>query len=185
MPPAVTITRTPSRSGSPARGSRGGPSTAPRTSSASTPSNPPTTSPTSTPRRCTCSASSPAGSTSPGGSGWRSTTAGRSTRSCPDDAARGDERAGGRQRRMLRIDGRRRAACDGITRRTLLEAAGAGLLGLGLPGVLGAEARGGDRPSARARSVIFLYLFGGPSQLETFDLKPAAPDRIRGPFRPI
>jgi hypothetical protein len=40
-----------------------------------------------------------------------------------------------------------------------------------------------DRP--RAKSVIFLFLFGGPSQLETFDLKPEAPDTVRGPFRPI
>jgi hypothetical protein len=86
---------------------------------------------------------------------------------------------------MLRIDGRRRAACDGITRRTLLEAAGAGLLGLSLPELLAAETIRGDRPSARARSVIFLYLFGGPSQLETFDLKPGAAEKIRGPFRPV
>jgi hypothetical protein len=86
---------------------------------------------------------------------------------------------------MLRIDGHRRTACDGITRRTLLEAAGAGMLGLSLPGVLRAEARGDRRPASRARSVIFLFLFGGPSQLETFDLKPGAPERIRGPFRPI
>lgn len=86
---------------------------------------------------------------------------------------------------MLQINGRRRAACDGITRRTLLEAAGAGLLGLSLPEVLRAEARGSQRPVAKARSVIFLFLFGGPSQLETFDLKPEAPERIRGPFRPI
>ena len=32
--------------------------------------------------------------------------------------------------------------------------------------------------------MIFLFLFGGPSQLETFDLKPDAPEKIRGPFRP-
>jgi hypothetical protein len=86
---------------------------------------------------------------------------------------------------MLRIDGRRRAACDGITRRTLLEAAGAGLLGLNLPDVLAAEAGGNIRSPSRARSVIFLFLFGGPSQLETFDLKPGAPERIRGPYRSI
>ena len=86
---------------------------------------------------------------------------------------------------MLRIDGRRRAACDGITRRTLLEAAGAGLLGLSLPGVLARRGPRGRRPPSRARSVIFLYLFGGPSQLETFDLKPGAPEKIRGPYRPI
>ncbi|GAC1448795.1 MAG: DUF1501 domain-containing protein [Isosphaeraceae bacterium] len=86
---------------------------------------------------------------------------------------------------MLRIDGHPRASCDGITRRTLMEAAGAGLLGLGLPSTLAAESRADRRPAAQARSVIFLFLFGGPSQLETFDLKPDAPDKIRGPFRPI
>jgi hypothetical protein len=87
---------------------------------------------------------------------------------------------------MLRIDGRPRAACDGVTRRTLLEAAGAGLLGLSLPDVLRAEAaRTTTRVKPRAKSVIFLFLFGGPSQLETFDLKPDAPEKIRGPFRPI
>ncbi len=38
---------------------------------------------------------------------------------------------------------------------------------------------------ARAKSVMFLYLFGGPSQLETFDMKPDAAAKIRGPFHPI
>ncbi len=84
---------------------------------------------------------------------------------------------------MFQIQGRPHAACDGLTRRTLLEAAGAGLLGLTLPRLLAAEESPGTRP--RARSVIFLFLFGGPSQLETFDLKPDAPEKIRGPFRPI
>jgi hypothetical protein len=65
-----------------------------------------------------------------------------------------------------------------------LRAGGLGLLGLGLPEVLAAElARPGSR--GRARSVIFLFLFGGPSQLETFDMKPDAPEKIRGPYRPI
>jgi uncharacterized protein (DUF1501 family) len=87
---------------------------------------------------------------------------------------------------MLRIDGKPRIACDHIPRRTLLQAAGAGLLGLSLPRVLQAEAdRRPASPPPRARSVLFVFLFGGPSQLETFDLKPDAPDAIRGPFRPI
>lgn len=89
---------------------------------------------------------------------------------------------------MLRIDGRPRVGCDGLSRRTLLQAAGAGLFGLTLPRVLGAEARASTGTSAgrgRAKSVIFVFLFGGPSQLETFDLKPDAPEKIRGPFRPI
>jgi hypothetical protein len=73
---------------------------------------------------------------------------------------------------------------QGVTRRGMLLAGGAGLFGLSLPGVMRAEAA---RPvtRARAKSVLFVFLFGGPSQLETFDLKPDAPSGIRGPFRPI
>jgi hypothetical protein len=70
----------------------------------------------------------------------------------------------------------------------LLQAAGTGLLGVGLPHLLAAETAPGGSPPARkprAKSVIFLFLFGGPSQLETFDLKPDAPTGIRGPFKPI
>jgi hypothetical protein len=70
-----------------------------------------------------------------------------------------------------------------LTRRNLLEAAGAGLFGLTLPKLLAAEATA-PTIAPRARSVIFLTLFGGPSQLETFDLKPNAPEKIRGPFKP-
>src|SRR5438094_7485129 len=87
---------------------------------------------------------------------------------------------------MLRILGQTAAACDGISRRQLLAAAGAGLLGLSLPKILAAEETHRDTLGhGRARSVIFMLLFGGPSQLETFDMKPAAPSNIRGPFRPI
>lgn len=70
-----------------------------------------------------------------------------------------------------------------LSRRSLLEAGGAGLFGLSLPRLLQAETTSVQRP-AKARSVIFLMLFGGPSQLETFDLKPHAPTKIRGPFSP-
>jgi hypothetical protein len=86
---------------------------------------------------------------------------------------------------MLRIEGHPRAACDGITRRTLFEAAGSGLLGLSLPQLLAAEEHSPGALTPRARAVIFINLFGGPSQLETFDLKPDAPEKIRGPFRPV
>jgi hypothetical protein len=85
---------------------------------------------------------------------------------------------------MLNIVGRPQRTCGGFSRRQILQAGGAGLLGLSLPKVLAAEATPGARP-ARAKSVIFLFLFGGPSQLETFDLKPEAPSAIRGPFLPI
>src|SRR5262245_12040654 len=84
---------------------------------------------------------------------------------------------------MLTISGPGRRACDGVSRRRLLQA-GTGLLGFSLPRALAAAELDAARP-ARAKSVIFLFLFGGPSQLETFDLKPDAPSSVRGPFRPI
>lgn len=85
---------------------------------------------------------------------------------------------------MLSILNRPQRVCSGLTRRELLQVGGAGLLGLSLPRVLAAETA--QRvTNGRAKSVIFLFLFGGPSQLETFDLKPDAPSGIRGPFRPI
>ncbi len=85
---------------------------------------------------------------------------------------------------MLTILSQPRWVCSGLTRRELLQAGGAGLFGLSLPKLLTAEAAAPARPR-RARSVMFLFLFGGPSQLETFDLKPDAPSGIRGPYRPI
>lgn len=85
---------------------------------------------------------------------------------------------------MLTIRGKTRKTCDGYTRRELISAGGAGLFGLSLPKLLAAESQL-DEVKPRAKSVIFLLLFGGPSQLETFDMKPEAPELIRGPFRPI
>ena len=85
---------------------------------------------------------------------------------------------------MLQILGNPLNACDGITRRAVLRAAGAGLFGLNLPRLLEAESRQSPL-AARAKSVMFVFLYGGPSQLETFDMKPDAPSSIRGPFRPL
>jgi hypothetical protein len=85
---------------------------------------------------------------------------------------------------MLSIQGQTRRVCNGLTRRNVLEAAGAGLLGTGLTGLLAAE-EAGNVVRPRAKSVLFLFLFGGPSQLETFDMKPDAPSGIRGPYQPI
>ena len=85
---------------------------------------------------------------------------------------------------MLRIVGKPQMVCGGVSRRELLQAGGAGLFGLTLPELLRAEsASSGTSP--KAKSVIFLFLFGGPSQLETFDLKPEATSNIRGPYLPI
>ena len=74
---------------------------------------------------------------------------------------------------------------SGLSRRELLTTGGAGLLGLSLPQILTAESQTPTLGHGRAKSVIFLFLFGGPSQYETFDLKPDAPAEIRGPFLPI
>jgi hypothetical protein len=70
------------------------------------------------------------------------------------------------------------------TRRRLLQLGGAGLFGLSLPALLAAAERSAGR-KARARAVIFLHQFGGPSQTDTFDMKPNAPDKVRGEFKPI
>jgi hypothetical protein len=73
--------------------------------------------------------------------------------------------------------------CDGLTRRDFLRVGslGAGALGLTLADLLPAEAA----EQRRDLSCILLFLVGGPSQLDTWDLKPGAPDTIRGPFKPI
>jgi hypothetical protein len=73
------------------------------------------------------------------------------------------------------------------TRRQMLQAGGIGILGLGLPELLWARApaaqprllRGGER------SCIFIVQYGGASHLDSWDLKPDAPQDIRGPYRPI
>jgi hypothetical protein len=73
-----------------------------------------------------------------------------------------------------------------LGRRAMLQTGGAGLLGVSMNRLLAAEevvAPAGPRP--RAKSVIFLFLFGGPSQYETFDMKPDSPADIRGPMSPI
>lgn len=85
---------------------------------------------------------------------------------------------------MLNILGSRARVCGRRTRRQALQAGGGGLLGLTLPDLMAAQQASGGTVG-RAKSVIFLFLFGGPSQLETFDMKPDAPEAIRGPFRPI
>src|SRR5438034_11516297 len=82
-------------------------------------------------------------------------------------------------------------ACCGFqdarfSRRHLLKVGGLGLLGLTLPRLLQAEEQAkGKAPKARAKSVIFLYQFGGPSHLDMFDMKPDAPEGIRGLHKPI
>jgi hypothetical protein len=79
--------------------------------------------------------------------------------------------------------------CDGLTRREMLRVGALGVGGLTLPNLLlletAAAASTAVRSPARARSVILLFLSGGPSHLDMFDLKPDAPEEIRGTFQPI
>jgi hypothetical protein len=85
---------------------------------------------------------------------------------------------------MLRLGQTMVRNCQGITRRELLQVAGISVLGLALPDWLRTRA---NAPAGRGRDIacILLWLDGGPSQFETFDPKPAAPDNVRGPYGAI
>ncbi|MBX9622778.1 MAG: DUF1501 domain-containing protein [Gemmataceae bacterium] len=76
-----------------------------------------------------------------------------------------------------------RHPADLVTRRGLLEF-GAGGLGLTLGGLWRAQAASHVVERQPIRACILVFLYGGPSQLETFDPKPDAPDTVRGPFAP-
>jgi hypothetical protein len=85
---------------------------------------------------------------------------------------------------MLHHDGKKDTQLqDALTRRDFLRAGtlGAGTLGLSLADLAGLQAAG----TRRDINCILLFLVGGPSQLDTWDLKPNAPSDVRGPFRPI
>jgi hypothetical protein len=94
---------------------------------------------------------------------------------------------------MLRILGSPRTLCSGLTRREMLCAGGLGLAGLGLADYLRLHEARAARPAAqraprsfgKAKSCILLFLYGSPSQLETFDVKPAAPLEVRGELKAI
>jgi hypothetical protein len=74
--------------------------------------------------------------------------------------------------------------CRGTSRRELLQIGSVGVLGLSLPHLLQLQAAE-VASERRARAVIWLWLWGGPSHLDTFDMKPDAPVEYRGPFRPV
>ena len=87
---------------------------------------------------------------------------------------------------MLRVLGSHRRLCHGVSRREFLHAGGLGMGGLGLSTLLSAEsASASDASFGRAKNCIVLFLYGSPSQLETFDMKPQAPAEIRGTMQPI
>ena len=84
---------------------------------------------------------------------------------------------------MIGFLGRSNNFCDGVPRRDFLRFGALGVAGLTLPGLLRAEAAAGAR--ATGKSIINIYLSGGPTHMDTFDLKPNAPKEFRGEFNPI
>ncbi len=90
---------------------------------------------------------------------------------------------------MLKILGPKPANsgfCDGVSRRDFLRIGALGLGGLALPQVLQAEAAAGIRSAGNQhKAVIMIFLPGGPSHQDMFDLKMDAPSEVRGEFKPI
>src|SRR3712207_9469708 len=74
--------------------------------------------------------------------------------------------------------------CDGVSRRDVIKVGALGFLGLGAEGLCRLQAAHGAE-AASARSVILLWMDGGPPQHETFDPKPDAPSDMRGEFGAI
>jgi hypothetical protein len=94
---------------------------------------------------------------------------------------------------MLSIPGSPGRTCDGWSRREFLRVGGAGILGLSLGDVLRLQAQS-QTPSdpskpkngwGQAKSVIMIFLQGGPSHIDIWDPKPDAPSNVRGEFKPI
>jgi hypothetical protein len=76
--------------------------------------------------------------------------------------------------------------CDGVTRRRAIQVGGAGLLaGFGLPQLLQLQAEAATPQPGKAQACVFIFLEGGPSTIDMWDLKPEAPAEIRGPYKPI
>lgn len=91
---------------------------------------------------------------------------------------------------MIELNGSNQRFCDSLSRRAMLRIGGLMPLGLGLPSVLGRQANGESRPArdkhfGRAKRMLMIYMWGGPSHIDLFDMKPDAPSEIRGPFQSI
>src|SRR5207302_5989236 len=92
-------------------------------------------------------------------------------------------------RLMLRVLGSPKKLCSGPTRRDMLQVGALGFFGLGLHDFLRlstvqAAAPQKERHFGKAKACILLHLYGSPSQIETVDMKPAAPPEIHGEFKP-
>ncbi len=88
---------------------------------------------------------------------------------------------------MLHLQlGQKSKTCDGMTRRQALRVGASGLIGgMSLPLLLEMQAKAAAPREAKAKACILLFLEGGPSTIDMWDLKPDAPSEIRGPYKPI
>jgi Protein of unknown function (DUF1501) len=85
---------------------------------------------------------------------------------------------------MLSLHAKRPVSfCDALTRRDFLHAGSIATLGLTLPGFL--RAKEAAKLPDNDVNCIMLFLLGGPSHIDTWDMKPKAPAEVRGPFKPI
>src|SRR4051812_21470351 len=86
---------------------------------------------------------------------------------------------------MLLLGRQTQRTCQTLHRRSFLQIGASSVLGLSLAELLRARAAGAVTAPASAKSVIVLWLWGGPAHLDTWDPKPLAPLEFRGPFSPI
>src|SRR5438045_3202392 len=115
----------------------------------------------------------------------------RPRRSFPPDASRLTRSFTREVTAMLVIPGRSgKDTCDGITRRELLRVGGSAAFGITLANILGLQKASANSPAAggagfgKAKSVIFVYLQGGPSHLDLWDPKDNVPDKVKSVFKP-
>ena len=92
---------------------------------------------------------------------------------------------------MISIPGKSGSTCDGFSRREFMRIGGMGMLGISLADILKLQAHAGEAAGkgkagwGKAKSVIFVFLQGGPSHIDIWDPKPDAPSNVRGEFKPI
>jgi len=88
---------------------------------------------------------------------------------------------------MFEVKGKNQAGfCDHMTRRSMLRIGGLAPFGLNLPQLLAsAQSATGKGTFGKAKRCLLLYMWGGPSHIDLFDMKPDAPSEIRGPFQSI
>src|SRR5262245_53597535 len=85
---------------------------------------------------------------------------------------------------MLGVTGSTHRPCDGLDRRKLLRLGVLAPVILTLPRLLARQARTGGRTRGKARSCLLVFMEGGPSHIDLWELQPAAPAEVRGEFKP-